>query len=92
MPDLIFWLSANLGLIWSQIPIESLREKCPYSELSWSAFSLIRTENVEILRISPYSVGIWENTDQNNSEHERFFRSEYDKNQQFSQLWTFLSL
>ena len=30
----------------------------------WSAFSGIRTEYGEILRISPYSVRMWENTDQ----------------------------
>ena len=29
----------------------SLREKCPYSELFWSAFSRIQTEYGEILRI-----------------------------------------
>ena len=33
-----------------------LRKKCPYSELFWSAYSRIRTEYGEILRISPYSV------------------------------------
>ena len=35
----------------------TLREKCPYSELFWSAFSL------------PYLVQMRENTDQNNSGH-----------------------
>ena len=30
----------------------------------WSVFSRIRTEYGEILRISPYSVRMWENTDQ----------------------------
>ena len=39
----------------------SLREKCLYSEL-W-LFSRIRTEYEEILRISPYSVRMQENTD-----------------------------
>ena len=34
----------------------SLREKCPYSELFWSAFSRIQTEYGEIRSISPYSV------------------------------------
>ena len=33
-----------------------LREKCPYSELFWSAFSHIRIEYREIQNISPYSV------------------------------------
>ena len=30
---------------------ESLREKCPYSELLWFTFPLIRTEYGEILRV-----------------------------------------
>ena len=34
----------------------SLREKCPYSEFSWSVFPRIRTEHGEIRSISPYSV------------------------------------
>ena len=53
----------------------SLREKCPYSELFWSAFSRIRTEYGEIRSISPYSVRMRENTDQNNSEYGHFSRS-----------------
>ena len=36
------------------------RKKCPYSELFWSAFSRIRTEYGELLRISPYSVRMQE--------------------------------
>ena len=51
-------------------------EKCPYSELFWSVFSHIWTEYVEILRISPYSVRLRENTDQNNSEYGHFLRSD----------------
>ena len=47
--------------------LKSLREKCPYSELFWSAFSRIWSEYREILRIPLYSVRIRENTDQNNS-------------------------
>ena len=47
----------------------TLREKCPYSELFWSAFSYIQSEYGEILRISPYSVRMRENADQNNSEY-----------------------
>ena len=34
----------------------TLRKKYPYSELFGSAFSRIRTEHGEILRVSPYSV------------------------------------
>ena len=48
---------------------EPLCKKCPYSELYWSLFSCIRTG------ISPYSVQIRENTNQNNSEYEHFLRS-----------------
>ena len=40
-----------------------LRKKYPYLEFFWSVFSRIRTEDEEILRISPYSVQIRENTD-----------------------------
>ena len=32
---------------------KTLREKCPYSELFWPAFSRIRTEYGEIRSISP---------------------------------------
>ena len=50
-----------------------LCKKLPYLELFWSAFSRIRTE---YLRISPYSVRMRENANQNNSEYEHFSRSE----------------
>ena len=53
----------------------SRRKKWPYSELFWSVFSHIRTEYGEILRISPYSVRMRENVDQNNSEYGHFSRS-----------------
>ena len=56
------------------MPWSTLREKCLYySELFWSAFSRIRTEYREAL--SPYSVRMWENADQINSEHGHFLRS-----------------
>ena len=42
----------------------TLHEEFPYLELFWSAFSRIRTEYGEILRISPYSVRIREIADQ----------------------------
>ena len=54
----------------------TLRKKCSYLELFWSAFSRIWTEYVETQSISTYSVGMRENTDQNNSEYEHFSRSE----------------
>ena len=44
----------------------------------WSVFSRIRTEYGEILRISPYSVRMLENTDQKNSVFEHFSRSASD--------------
>ena len=53
----------------------SLREKYPYSELFWSAFCCIRIEHGEILRISPYSVQMRDNADQNNSEYGHFLCS-----------------
>ena len=53
----------------------SLGEKCPYSELFWSAFFHIRTEYGETRSIFPYSVQMRENTDQNNSEYGHFSRS-----------------
>ena len=53
----------------------AVREKCPYSELFWSAFSRVQTEYGEILRISPQSVWMRENVDQNNSEYGYFSRS-----------------
>ena len=55
---------------------KALRKKCPYLELFLSVFSRIWTEYGEILRISPYSVRMRENTDQNNSEYIHFLRSE----------------
>ena len=53
----------------------TLRKKCPYSEYVWSIFSRLRTENGEIRSISPYSVWMRENADQNNSEYVHFSSS-----------------
>ena len=58
-------------------PELSLRQECPYSKLFWSAFSRIRTEHKEILRISPYSLRMRKTTDQNNSEYGHFLYSVY---------------
>ena len=41
----------------------------------WSLFSRIRTECREILRISPYSIRMQKNTDQDNSEYGHCLRS-----------------
>ena len=54
----------------------SLCEKCQYSEFFWSVFSRIQTEYEEIRSISPYSVQMRENKDQNNSEHGYFSHSD----------------
>ena len=58
-----------------QIEFLSLRKKCPYSELLWSAFSRIRAEYTEIQSSSPYSVRMRENADQNNPKYGHFSRS-----------------
>ena len=69
---LLAWKKFNLNFFkYFQQRLEygskiSLREKCPYSELFWSAFSRIRTEYRKILRISLYSVQLRENEEQNN--------------------------
>ena len=55
----------------------SLRKRCPYSELLWSAFFPIWTEYGEIRSISPYLVQMWANADQNNTEYGHFLRSDY---------------
>ena len=68
-------LILNVFLIYKPSLKISLREKCLCSELFWSVFSRIRTEYREILRISLYSVRMWENTDQNDSEYGHFLCS-----------------
>ena len=57
----------------------ALRKKCPYLELFWSVLSHIRTEYGEICSISPYSVKMRENADQNNSEYGHFSCSNENK-------------
>ena len=51
-----------------------LREKFQYSEFSWSLFSRIQTDYAETRSIFPYSVGMRENADQENSEYGHFLR------------------
>ena len=55
--------------------IHALRGKCPYSELFWSVFPRIRTGYGQILPISPHSVQMPENADQNNSKYGHFLCS-----------------
>ena len=50
----------------------SLREKCPYPELFWFAFSRFQTKYGEILRISSYSARMWEHAVQNNYKYGHF--------------------
>ena len=68
----------------------SLRKTCLYSELFWSAFSSIRTEQGPTLSISSYSVRLRENTDQNNSEYGHFLPS--DRYQTVVVLRTFFQI
>ena len=67
--SIVFW---SLDLFVKTIDKVSLRKTCPYSELFWSVFSHICTEYGEILHISPYSVRMRENTNQNNSKYGHF--------------------
>ena len=55
----------------------TLREKWPCSELFWPVFSLIRAEYG--VSISPYSVQMRENADQNYSEYGHILRSDNQK-------------
>ena len=78
--DALFSLKNTMTLFHSCLKAYSelsLRKKCPYSELIWSASSSIWAEYGEILRISPNSVRMRENADQNNSECGLFSRSVY---------------
>ena len=49
-------------------PKTTLREKYPYLEFFWSVFSRIWTKYGDLLRKSPYSIRMWENENQKNSE------------------------
>ena len=54
----------------------SLRKKSLYLELFWSVFPRICIEYGERWSISPYSVQMWENSDQNNFEYGHFLLSD----------------
>ena len=62
---------SSLASAYFQKFILTLRKKCPYSELFWPPFSHIWNAFLRI-RISPYSVQIQDNEDQNNSEYGHF--------------------
>ena len=65
-----FWDFNESGVFTSQLlSLLTLRKNCLYSEFFWPVFIRIRTEYGEILRISPYSVPMRENVDQENSEY-----------------------
>ena len=56
------------------LPEKAPREKCSYLVFFWSVFSRISTKYREILCISPYSLQMRENTDQENTEYGHFSR------------------
>ena len=58
-------VAVSVVVLFGKLIEAALRKKCPYSELFWSVVSRIRTEYGELLRISPHSVRIRENTVQN---------------------------
>ena len=51
----------------------ALLKRCSYSELFWSVFAAFGL-NTEICSANPYSVRMWENTGQENSEYGHFLR------------------
>ena len=59
----------------SSVYSEETHKKRPYWEFFLSVFSLIWTEYGDLQSKSPYSVRMWENMDQKNSEHGHFLRS-----------------
>ena len=63
--DFTFYFFLN----WIQNTCYTLRKKCLYSELFWTAFSRIQTEYGEIRSISPHSVRMRENADHNNHKY-----------------------
>ena len=66
-----------LFIIWkSWDGVYTLCEKFPYSELFRFVFSFFRTEYGDLLCKSPYSILIWENTDQKNAEYGHFLRND----------------
>ena len=79
LQKLYFCKALHLRYFWESWLRVLLRRKCPYSELFWSVFSRIRTEYGELRSISPYSVPMQENTDQNNSEYGYFLCSVWYK-------------
>ena len=71
-----FTICVLVKCLWYNLEQKTLRKKCPYSKLFWSTFSRIWTEYGEIRSISPCSIQMQENADQNKSEFGYFSRSE----------------
>ena len=72
---IIFWVNTFLNI--------SLRTKCPYSELFWSAFF----PHFPAFRLNTPNAGTCgKNADQNNSEYGHFLRSIYQKRS----VWKFV--
>ena len=63
----VFWKYLKLGKL--QIINLNCGKKCVYLKLFWFVLSCIRTKYVQLGSISPYSEGMTENTDQNNSKY-----------------------
>ena len=68
------FLMSLLGIFYTHLHPPYCVKSVRIWELFWPVFSRIRTEYGEVLLISPYSVRMWENTDQNDSEYEHFLR------------------
>ena len=64
---LFYW--KILDISYASYIFSILREKCPFSEFYWSAFSRIQTEYGKILRISLHLVLMVGKTDRKNSEY-----------------------
>ena len=76
MPLIIFLLPTSQGEVVFCIHHHGMKNVRIWS-FFWSVFSRTRTEYREILRISPYSVRMRENTDQKNSEYGHVSSSAY---------------
>ena len=59
------WMFVCFYQCWKQLSVVPMRKMCRYSQFFWSTFSRIRDK-------FPYSVKIWENKDQKNSEYGHF--------------------
>ena len=83
--SLLIWVKETLHSNWLESIIQ-IPHHCVKSVqiriFFWFVFSRIRTECGKIRSISPYSVQIRENADQNNSEYGQFSRSSKHSNQQ----------